>query len=88
MLLPVHFTPVCIQITRTAAGKSQQVQNGFSDDPNGNEKICGAPGQTKIYYSTHETLKVLFVSDASGPKQYDGFKATYTQLNYSPPSKY
>ena len=55
-----------------------QVQNGFSDDPNGNEKICGAPGQTKIYYSTHETLKVLFVSDASGSKQYDGFKATYT----------
>ncbi len=64
-----------------------QVQNGFSADPNGNERICGAPSKTKTYYSTHESLKVLFVSDDDRPKQYDGFEATYTQLNYSPPSK-
>ena len=64
-----------------------QVQHGFSADPNGNKKICGAPGQTKIYYSTHETLKVLFVSDDKGSKQYDGFEATYTQLDHTPPSK-
>ncbi|XP_078355205.1 tolloid-like protein 2 [Oculina patagonica] len=64
-----------------------QVQNGFSADHNGNEKICGAPSKTITYYSTHESLKVLFVSDDDRPKQYDGFEATYTQLNYTPPSK-
>ncbi|KAL9973059.1 hypothetical protein ACROYT_G019468 [Oculina patagonica] len=62
-----------------------QVQNGFSADHNGDDRICGAPGETKTYYSTHESLKVLFVSDVTGSKQYDGFEATYTQLTYSPP---
>jgi len=38
-------------------------------------------------YSIHESLEVLFVSDDKQTKLYDGFKATYTQLNYTPPSK-
>ncbi|XP_078369293.1 cubilin-like [Oculina patagonica] len=63
-----------------------QVQNGFSADHNGDDRICSVPGEAKTYYSTHESLKVLFVSDDTGSKQYDGFEATYTQLNYSPPS--
>ena len=65
-----------------------KVQNGFSADLNGNEKICGFPFKYLTYYSTFESLKVLFVSDDTGSKQYHGFKATYTQLNYTPPSKY
>ena len=67
-----------------------QVQNGFSADPNGSAKICGIPShyRNKIYYSTLESLKVLFVSDGTSSNLYDGFTATYTLLNYSPPSKY
>lgn len=64
-----------------------QVQNGFSDDPNVNERICGVPG-SKTYYSTHESLKVLFVSDDGGSKRYDGFSATYTQVNRGTISSY
>ena len=65
-----------------------QVQNGFSADPNGNEKICDVLHQNKTYYSTLESLKVLFVSDGNHSYLYEGFTATYTLLNYSPPSKY
>ena len=64
-----------------------QVQNGFSADWNRNGKICGVPFKTITYYSTVESLKVVFVSDNTGSKQYNGFAATYTQLKYSPPSK-
>ena len=63
-----------------------QVQNGFSDDATG--KICGVSGINPItYYSLQESLTVLFVSDSTQSKSYDGFEATYQQLNYSPPSK-
>ena len=61
------------------------VENGFSADANGNGKICYV--LPKIYYSILESLKVLFVSDNTGSRHYSGFQATYTQLNYSPPSK-
>ena len=64
-----------------------QVQNGFTADPDSNGKICGAPGETITYYSILEILKVLFVSDDTQSKQYDGFSATYTQLSYTFPSK-
>ena len=63
-----------------------QIKNGFSDNPKANGKICGAPGAMTIY-SIHGSLEVLFVSDDKKTKLYDGFKATYTQLNYTPPSK-
>lgn len=64
-----------------------KIQNNFSVDPDANEKICGAPGETKIYYSTHEILKVQFVSDDTSSKQYRGFTGTYTQLSCTPPCK-
>ena len=63
-----------------------RIQNGFSDDPSANERICGAPGR-KTFYSTHQNLEVLFVSDGTNSKQFEGFKATYTQLSHTPPSK-
>ena len=63
-----------------------QIENGFSDDMNQNERICDSSG-TKTVYSTHGRLKVLFVSDDTRHKLYDGFTATYTQLNHTPPSK-
>ena len=63
-----------------------QIQNGFSDDGNQNDKICDSSGR-KTFYSTHSSLNVLFVSDDTRSKLYDGFTATYTQLNYTPPSK-
>ena len=63
-----------------------QVQNGFSDDATG--KICSVSGMNPVtYYSLQESLTVLFVSDSTQSKSYDGFMATYKQLNYSPPSK-
>ena len=62
-----------------------QVQNGFSDDATG--KICGVIPHTITYYSLQESLTVLFVSDSTQSKSYDGFKATYQQFNHSPPSK-
>ena len=63
-----------------------QIQNGFSDYPNEHGRVCGTTG-TKTFYSTHSSLKVLFVSDNTNSKLYDGFTATYTQLNHTPPSK-
>ena len=63
-----------------------QVQNGFSYDATG--KICGVSGIKPItYYSLKESLTVLFVSDSTQSKSYDGFEATYKQLNHTPPSK-
>ena len=62
-----------------------KVKNGFSSDEM--EKICSVPFKSFTYYSTFESLKVMFVSDGTGSKQYKGFQATYTQLNYTPPSK-
>ena len=62
-----------------------QVLNGFSDDATG--KICGVSFNTITYYSLQESLTVMFVSDSTQSKSYDGFEATYQQLNQSPPSK-
>ena len=63
-----------------------QIRNGFSDDTSENERICSLLG-SKTFYSIHSNLTVLFVSDNSKPRLYDGFNATYTHLNYTPPSK-
>ena len=64
-----------------------QVQNGFMVNQDSNGKICGAPGETITFYSILEILQVLFVSDETQSKQYHGFSATYTQLNYTSSSK-
>ena len=62
-----------------------EVQNSFSFVALPG-KLCGTPRFIPVkFYSLHESLRVLFVSDQS--KVYDGFGATYKLLNYSPPSK-
>ena len=63
-----------------------EVQSSFSDQvvPG---KLCGTPRFIPVkFYSLHESLRVLFVSDDT-KMDYDGFGATYKLLNYSPPSK-
>ena len=64
-----------------------EVQNGFSADGAASGRKCGAEGSI-TYYSIAESLTVLFVSDSSGTKQYDGFRATYSQVNSTPSCKY
>ena len=50
-------------------------------------KLCGTPRFIPVkFYSLHESLRVLFVSDDAN-MDYDGFGATYKLLNHSPPSK-
>ncbi|KAJ7312816.1 Bone morphogenetic protein 1, partial [Desmophyllum pertusum] len=63
-----------------------QVQNGFSVDPGASGRICGSPPKI-TYYSNLDRLTVMFVSGNSMPFKYDGFQATYRQLNYTPPRK-
>ena len=63
-----------------------QIYDGFSGDPNDNKRLCG-PHVSKIFYSIHESLRVKFVSDDTKSKKFEGFKATYTLLRYTPPSK-
>ncbi|CAH3161287.1 unnamed protein product, partial [Pocillopora meandrina] len=63
-----------------------EVQSSFSDQvlPG---KLCNTPTHIPVkFYSLHESLRVLFVSDDTS-MDYDGFGATYKLLNYSPPSK-
>ena len=63
-----------------------EIQNSFSDVALPG-KLCGTPRSIPIkFYSLHESLRVLFVSDDAN-MDYDGFGATYKLLNYSPPSK-
>ena len=63
-----------------------EVQNSFNDKaPPG--KLCGTPRIIPVrFYSLHESLRVVFVSDDTDMDYY-GFEATYKLLNYSPPSK-
>ena len=63
-----------------------QIYDGFSGDPNDNKRMCGPHG-SKIFYSLQESLRVKFVSDDTRSKKFDGFKATYTLLFNTPPSK-
>ena len=65
---------------------SLEVQNSFSDDSAAG-KLCSTPRTVNLtFYSLHESLKVVFVSDNMF-MDYKGFEATYKLLNYSPPSK-
>ena len=62
-----------------------EVENSFSNEALPG-KLCGTPRFIPVkFYSLHESLRVLFVSDHS--YGYKGFGATYKLLNYSPPSK-
>ena len=62
-----------------------EVQNSFSFVALPG-KLCGKPRFIPVkFYSLHESLRVLFVSDHNNG--FKGFGATYKLLNYSPPSK-
>lgn len=68
-----------------------EVLDGFSGTSgigrgNASGKTCvDSNFQRLIYYSTNERLRVRFATDLGGSKNYKGFSATYTQLDYSPP---
>ena len=64
-----------------------QVQNGFTADGATNRRICGVESSI-TYFSFGDSLTVLFVSDGSRSKQYDGFRASYSQVNSTPSCKY
>ena len=80
--IPDYGLPQC----NACSCDSFEVQNSFSDDSAAG-KLCGAPRDANLkFHSLHESLRVVFVSDNMS-MDYDGFKATYKLLNYSPPSK-
>ena len=64
-----------------------EIQNGYSSDGAASGKKCGKPNKVLTYYSTLDTLKLRFFSDGANDMQSVGFKATYTQLNFTPPGK-
>ena len=58
-----------------------EVQGGsISGDGAPNGRMCGRLAGSVTYYSFHESLTVLFVSDYVVRRH--GFKATYTQLSF------
>ena len=57
-----------------------EIQNGLSSDGVSSKRRCGYLDNV-IFYVYHDMLKVQFVSDRAG--SYHGFKATYTQVNYT-----
>ena len=68
-----------------------EIQNGLPSDGDARARRCGYYGSSPplAYFSYHESLKVLFVSDGYY-RGYPGFKATYTQVNHTAliPGKY
>lgn len=64
-----------------------EVQNGFPIDGAPSGRVCGRPRRTFTYYSVNETLTVRFFSDGRNEMQNVGFRATYTQLNFTPSGK-
>ena len=59
-----------------------EIQNALPSDAASSWRRCDSC-RVAFYSIPRESLKVLFVSDWSGNKQYRGFKATYTQVNYT-----
>ena len=64
-----------------------EIQNGYFKDGTASGKKCGKPTGMLTYYSTLDTLTLNFHSDGFNEMQSVGFQATYTQLNFMPPSK-
>ena len=60
-----------------------EIQTGFSADGAPSGRICGSLIGSVTYYSYLESLKVLFVSDNNIRLWRFGFRASYTQLNYT-----
>ena len=69
-----------------------EIQNGFSSDGDSTTRRCSyySYGHPLAYYSLHESLKVLFVSDGYYRRYLRGFKATYIHVNHTAliPGKY
>ena len=67
-----------------------EIQDGFNgQDGAASGKLCIDENFTpRTYYSINEQLRVRFSSDLPVAKQYQGFKATYTLLDYAPPGMY
>ena len=57
-----------------------EIQNGLSSDGVSSPRRCGYLYNV-IYRVYHDMLKVQFVSNRPGSNH--GFKATYTQVNYT-----
>ena len=68
-----------------------EIQNGLPSDGGSSARRCGYYNNSLhlAYYSLHESLKMLFVSDGYS-RRYRGFKATYTLVNHTAliPGKY
>ena len=64
-----------------------EIQDGFNGgDRAASGKLCVDESFTPMtYYSVNERLIVRFFSNLPVAKQYQGFKATYTLLNYTSP---
>lgn len=64
-----------------------QILDGFNGgDRAASGKLCVDERFTPMtYYSVNERLIVRFFSNLPVAKQYQGFKATYTLLNYTSP---
>ena len=61
-----------------------EIQNGLTAAGASSGRICGVLVGDGTYYSIGESLTVLFVSDASASKSFDGFRATFTHVNSTP----
>ena len=59
-----------------------EIQNGLPSDAASSWRRCDS-SRVAFYSILRKSLKVLFVSDWSDNKQYRGFKANYTQVNYT-----
>ena len=64
-----------------------EILDGFNGgDRAASGKLCVDGGFTATtYYSVNERLRVRFSTDLPFAKNYKGFKATYTLLNYASP---
>ena len=59
-----------------------EIQNGLPSNAASSGQRCDSC-QNIFFSILRESLKVLFVSNWSNSKHYRGFKATYTQANYT-----
>ena len=58
-----------------------EIQNGLPSDAVSSGIRCG--NRIVTFYSNNESMTLVFFSDWRDNKQYRGFKATYTQVNYT-----
>ena len=59
-----------------------KIQNGLPSDAASSRRRCGYNHRHDAFFSIRESLNVLFVSDSVNSR-FRGFKANYTQVNYT-----